>query len=255
MRRRSAGVLGLPARWAARQAELDNEPSAPERSALAVVVAAGQVRAHAEELIAWAHGTGVALLLVRTDRQALLQARMLRVSVIMLFQTGLSGAVVRAFHRVAPAVPVLHVAPEPEVHDGVSWASSGDPDALIQRLAQLLPAEATTLKPLSLGPLLIDPERGSVWIGRERIRLARAQFHLLHVLLRDRGRTFDRETLCADILGTHGSPRRIDWHVARLRAALGPMAACIETWPTGYSIADPGDGCCSVGVARSANRR
>ena len=154
----------------------------------------------------------------------------------MLFQTALSEDAVGAFRRAAPKAPILHVS-EQQNHPGVFWISNADPCALIERAKGLLSSEFAAKSPPSIGALVVDAERGSVSIAGQRVNLSRAQFRLLLLLLRGRGRVFEREVLCSHVLGTHGSPRRIDWHVARLRASLGPMAWCIETWPTGYSMA------------------
>jgi DNA-binding response OmpR family regulator len=209
------------------------------REACSIVIAAGDVSDHARGLIACSERSGVPLLVLPDARAAAVQAHLWPISLVLLFENQLSSDAIRAIRRTAPAAHLLQVSMRCDERAGVDWVTSSDPSLFVEtatRLVQRQPASATRL---SLGPLVVDPEHGAVRLGDVPIRLPRAQFRLLFLLAREPGKVFDRRTLCATVLGTHGSLRRIDWHVARLRAALGPLGRCIRTWHTGYSIAVP----------------
>ena len=67
------------------------------------------------------------------------------------------------------------------------------------------------------------------------------EYALLHLLMANPGRAFDRETLLREIWDTAyaGETRTVDVHVRSLRAKLGPAADCIETvWGVGYRLED-----------------
>jgi hypothetical protein len=211
----------------------------PHSSQGSGVIATGDLREHVGLLVDWTRNLGLPLLVFPTDRHAAAGALFVGRSLVLLFQSTLSAPAVGTLRRAFPCAPILQVSAQPEAFDGVLWASSSNPQALISQATELLRQRPISDGALALDTLVVDPESGSVWRGAKRLHVPRAQFRLLLLLSRDPGRVFDRAMLCNEILGTNGSPRRIDWHVARLRAVLGPSSACIKTWPTGYSIVSP----------------
>src|SRR3989338_5958687 len=65
--------------------------------------------------------------------------------------------------------------------------------AITKRAAE--PAHSTSLPPLSIGPLSIDPERFEVRHGKLTITLTAIEFKLLHYLASTKGRVASRDSL------------------------------------------------------------
>lgn len=87
------------------------------------------------------------------------------------------------------------------------------------------------------GTLLLDPDAFRLTIDDVPIDLSRTEFNLLHLLLRNQGRTFSRDYLLDIIWGetyTTGD-RAVDNVIARLRKKLGDYSDHIESqWGVGY---------------------
>lgn len=84
---------------------------------------------------------------------------------------------------------------------------------------------------LSVGQLLIDPERHLVsWRGKP-VELTATEFKLLALLAQRRGRVQTRERLLQDVWNYSSlvDSRTIDTHMRRLREKLGPAAKYIDT--------------------------
>ena len=96
---------------------------------------------------------------------------------------------------------------------------------------------------LSHGPLVLAPDDHRTIIGDEEIDLTPTEFGLLHLLMRNPGRTFSRSYLLQSIwdVGYVGGDRSVDNAVMRLRKKLGPVGEDIETvWGIGYRLKKAG---------------
>ncbi len=96
-------------------------------------------------------------------------------------------------------------------------------------------AQATTA--FRLGPLELDPAAHTVRLDGAPLELTRTEFGLLHLLLRNRGRLFNRSYLHDAVWGEPAveGDRSVDNAVLRLRRKLGPLGDAIETvWGVGY---------------------
>lgn len=98
---------------------------------------------------------------------------------------------------------------------------------------------------LQRGPISLDCAKREVRARGERVLLARREFELLRLLMRNPGRVFTRDALLTQIWGHayDGYNRSIDSHLSRLRRLFrGYGFDCIETvWGVGYRFAAPPD--------------
>lgn len=130
--------------------------------------------------------------------------------------------------------------------DCLPWP--GDVRELLLRLAavtrRLGPARPGADETLRSGSVLLDVGRAEVKVAGRPVRLTRTEFDLLWALLKHPGVLLTRDRLLAlahrDPRGGAG-PRRVDRHLAILRAKLGPHGARIETVTgKGYRLAAGG---------------
>jgi DNA-binding response OmpR family regulator len=86
-------------------------------------------------------------------------------------------------------------------------------------------------RPLTLGPVTLDPSRRTVVSAGVPVQLTSTEFDLLAHLMGRPGRVFTREELLASVWGyaAHAGTRTVDVHVAQVRAKLGDAAAVIRT--------------------------
>ena len=94
---------------------------------------------------------------------------------------------------------------------------------------------------LRAGALAMNTREHTVAVNGERVVLTLKEYELLHKLMAEPGRAFDRETLLREIWDTDdaGETRTVDVHIRSLRAKLGPAADCIETVRgLGYRLED-----------------
>lgn len=83
--------------------------------------------------------------------------------------------------------------------------------------------------------------RVSVAADGEEVGLTPTEFELLHLLMRNPGRTFSRPHLLQTVWDV-GGDRSVDNAVLRLRHKLGPVGEDIETvWGVGYRLRKPGE--------------
>jgi two-component system response regulator RegX3 len=77
---------------------------------------------------------------------------------------------------------------------------------------------------LSVGDVVLDPERHEVLIRGDPVQLPLKEFELLEILLANAGRVLTRETLIDRVWGTDyvGDTKTLDVHVKRLRAKVEP---------------------------------
>lgn len=90
-----------------------------------------------------------------------------------------------------------------------------------------------------IGNLTINPERRTVTLDGQAVRLRMKEFDLLYLLARHPERVFTREQLLEIVWGYDfaGETRTVDVHIAHLRHKLRGMQARIETvWGKGYKL-------------------
>jgi len=92
--------------------------------------------------------------------------------------------------------------------------------AVLRRSTAPPPAEA----PLEIGPVRLDPARRSVAFHGEPVELARKEFDLLALLMREAGTVVQRERLIDEVWDVNwfGSTKTLDVHVGALRKKLDP---------------------------------
>ena len=92
--------------------------------------------------------------------------------------------------------------------------------AVLRRAAG--PADANG-GPVEVGDLRLDPARRLVTLGGEAVDLARKEFDLLWLLMREAGTVVPRERLIDEVWDVNwfGSTKTLDVHVSGLRKKLG----------------------------------
>ena len=113
--------------------------------------------------------------------------------------------------------------------------------ALLRRAQRA--ADPAAGKPITAGPVAIDPERREVRRDGRLVHLTPTEFELLHRLAQRPGVVFSRERLLEDVWGyADGSTggRTVDSHVAAVRRKLG--ADVVRTVQgIGYAFGTPGE--------------
>lgn len=92
---------------------------------------------------------------------------------------------------------------------------------------------------LGHGPLVLDPVDHVATVEGGEIPLSPTEFDLLHLLMRNPGRTFSRAYLLQTVweVGYVGGDRSVDNVVMRLRKKLGDIGGDLETvWGIGYRL-------------------
>jgi DNA-binding response OmpR family regulator len=120
------------------------------------------------------------------------------------------------------------------------------PNELVARVRALLRraqrVDAPTGRPLSLGALVVDPDRHIVSLDGREVALTAKEFLLLSYLLQHRGRVLSRDVLLEQVWGYRytGGTRTVDVHVRRLREKLPPLTEALVTVKQfGYKLVDP----------------
>jgi two-component system, OmpR family, response regulator RegX3 len=93
--------------------------------------------------------------------------------------------------------------------------------AVLRRVDDGRPTE--TRSALEVGELRLDPARREVLVAGEPVELARKEFDLLELLMREAGSVVTRERLIEEVWDTNwfGSTKTLDVHVAAVRKKLG----------------------------------
>jgi two-component system response regulator RegX3 len=93
--------------------------------------------------------------------------------------------------------------------------------AVLRRVDDGRPTE--TRSALEVGELRLDPARREVLVAGEPVELARKEFDLLELLMREAGSVVTRERLIEEVWDTNwfGSTKTLDVHVAAIRKKLG----------------------------------
>jgi two-component system, OmpR family, KDP operon response regulator KdpE len=173
------------------------------------------------------------------------------VVVLDLALPGEAGVELCAGVRRLSEAPILILSPVDAHRDMVRALHAGADDyvlkpvwgrELLDRLGALLAPASVELRPgspLEVGDLVIDLVRRRVSRGGATLLLEPAEFELVRVLARHRGRLLtDRQLLRA----AWGDVRGEQTH--RLRIAIARLRAKLEwdPWRSGYLIAEPGLG-------------
>ena len=120
------------------------------------------------------------------------------------------------------------------------------PNELVARVRALLRRsqrrDAPSGRPLSLGAIIVDPDRHTVLLDGRDVALTAKEFLLLAYLLQHRGRVLSRDILLEQVWGYRytGGTRTVDVHVRRLREKLPPLTGALVTVKQfGYKLVDP----------------
>jgi two-component system alkaline phosphatase synthesis response regulator PhoP len=114
--------------------------------------------------------------------------------------------------------------------------------ARVRAVLRRVQGEATTVRVLQVGPLLIDPDRYHVGVRGAPVHLTRAEFGLLRALAEQPGNVLTRLELIEQGLGYsyEGLERSVDSHIKNLRRKLsdaGAAAGLVETvFGVGYRL-------------------
>ncbi|TSE27419.1 Phosphate regulon transcriptional regulatory protein PhoB [Tepidimonas sediminis] len=139
-------------------------------------------------------------------------------------------------------VPIIMLTARSEETDKVQGLDAGADDyvtkpfstqELLARIRAVLRRRAPESVPdtVQAGALQLDAAAHRVtWQGRE-LKVGPTEFRLLHYLMKHPERVHSRATLLDRVWGDHVfiEERTVDVHIKRLREALGPAGAMIET--------------------------
>jgi len=137
----------------------------------------------------------------------------------------------RAIRRES-AVPIIMLTARGDVTDRVVGLELGaddylakpfEPRELVARMDAILRRGKAAAETWSFGGLYVDPSRRSATLGGEEIPLTTAEFDLLEMLIRSRGRVLSRGQILDGVRGESWDAfdRSIDVLVSRLRNKLG----------------------------------
>ena len=140
------------------------------------------------------------------------------------------------------AIPILMLTARSDESDKVSGLDAGADDyitkpfstqELLARIRAVLRRRAPEKgdETVTLGGIALDAAAHRVsWNGRP-VKIGPTEFKLLHFLLQHPERVHSRQTLLDRVWGDHVfiEERTVDVHVKRLREALGPGGALVET--------------------------
>ena len=94
---------------------------------------------------------------------------------------------------------------------------------------------------LEHGDVVLDQERHEVRVEGDKVDLTRAEFRLLHALMRRPGRVFSRSELVDQITAGESIilDRNVDVHISSMRKKLGPASDIVATVRgVGYKCVD-----------------
>ncbi len=101
----------------------------------------------------------------------------------------------------------------------------------LQRRRTQEDADDDAVEQLQCGGIIVDLRRHQVFLNDEHLEMTRSEFKLLHTLIAQPGRAFERSELIESALGedTLVLERTIDVHIRAIRRKLGDLAELIET--------------------------
>lgn len=168
-------------------------------------------------------------------------------------QSGLTLARRWRSHARTKGVPILMLTARGDEPDKVQGLDAGADDyitkpfstrELLARIRAVLRRRApeqvgTSVK---LGALLVDAATHTVMWQGQPVKISPTEFRLLNYLINHRDRVHSRAQLLDKVWGDHVflEERTVDVHIKRLREALGPAGAMVETVRgTGYRLSAP----------------
>lgn len=105
-------------------------------------------------------------------------------------------------------------------------------------------AQSAERSPVRFDELVVDPDKHKVTLGGEKVDLTKKEFELLHLFIRNPGRTFDREELLDKVWGYQytGYSHTVNTHINRLRNKIEKDPSnprYVKTvWGVGYRFAE-----------------
>jgi len=101
----------------------------------------------------------------------------------------------------------------------------------------------THQKPVTVGPVLVDPAARRVTVRGKEVRLAAHEFELIALLATEPSRVFTKQELMKEIWGSEGgcALRTLDSHASRARNKLrraGAEGFIVNCWRVGYSLCE-----------------
>jgi len=166
------------------------------------------------------------------DGLRLLRAEHPEIVILDVMLPGMDGfEACRAIRRES-AVPIIMLTARGDVTDRVVGLELGaddylakpfEPRELVARIDAILRRGRAAAESWTFGPLRVDPARRSASMNGEEIPLTTAEFDLLELLIRGRGRVLSRSHILDGVRGEawDALDRSIDVLVSRLRTKLG----------------------------------
>lgn len=101
----------------------------------------------------------------------------------------------------------------------------------------------TNRKPITVGPVVVDPGARRVAVRGKEVRLAAHEFELIALLATEPNRVFTKQELMREIWGSEGGGaiRTLDSHASRARNKLrkaGAEGFIVNCWRVGYSLCE-----------------
>jgi DNA-binding response OmpR family regulator len=101
----------------------------------------------------------------------------------------------------------------------------------------------TNRKPVTVGPLMVDPAARRVEVRGAEVGLAAHEFEVIAMLATDPGRVFTKQELLREIWGRRGggAVRTLDSHASRARCKLreaGAEGFIVNCHKIGYSLCE-----------------
>jgi DNA-binding response OmpR family regulator len=183
------------------------------------------------------------------DALALLRGGGIDVALIDVMMPQLDGFEVVRRIRPESTVPIILLTARGEETSRVAGLELGADDYVVKpfsapevvarvrthlRRRQGAPTKERTLL---TGKVELELEARRCTVDGRQVDLPRRQFDLLATLMQAPGRVFTREQLLEQAWGTpYVSPKTVDVHVARLRAALGDAVQIVALRGVGYRL-------------------
>lgn len=140
------------------------------------------------------------------------------------------------------AIPILMITAKGDEPDKVAGLDAGADDyitkpfstqELLARIRAVLRRRApeSVNDSVTVGTLVLDAATHRITHQNQELKLGPTEFKLLHYLMKHAERVHSRSQLLDKVWGDHVfiEERTVDVHVKRLREALGPAGALVET--------------------------
>jgi DNA-binding response OmpR family regulator len=166
------------------------------------------------------------------DGMRLLRTEHPEIVILDVMLPGMDGFDACRAIRKESSVPIIMLTARGDVTDRVVGLELGaddylskpfEPRELVARMDAILRRGRASSESWQFGPLSVDPERRSAAMAGQPLALTTAEFDLLELLIRGRGRVLSRSHILDGVRGEawDALDRSIDVLVSRLRAKLG----------------------------------